>query len=59
MENVLTAVREVFGNLNPREDVTLERLSELTIEVRKKLEGSTEEDRRYVCVFSTPEPTKH
>lgn len=34
--------------LNPREEITIERLSELTLEVRKKIEGATEEERRYV-----------
>ncbi|KAJ9661721.1 peroxin [Coniosporium apollinis] len=46
MAKVTAAVEEVFGSLNPREDITLERLSELTLEVRKRVEGSTEEDRR-------------
>ncbi|KAK7707316.1 peroxin [Botryosphaeria dothidea] len=46
MEKVLSAVMDVFGPLNPREEITLERLSELTLEVRKKVEGATEEERR-------------
>ena len=46
MAAVVKAVKEVFGPINPREDVTLERLSELIVEVRKKVEGVTEEDRR-------------
>ncbi|KAK7539047.1 Peroxin-3 [Phyllosticta citricarpa] len=46
MERVLEAVKEVFGPLNPREEISLERLSELTLEVRKKIEGGTEEERR-------------
>ena len=45
MESVVKAVKEVFGPLNPREDITLQRLSELTVEVRKKVEGATEEER--------------
>ncbi|KAL1980389.1 hypothetical protein VTN96DRAFT_4205 [Rasamsonia emersonii] len=45
-EKVQAAVEEVFGPLNPREDITLERLSQLTLEVRKKVEGATEEERR-------------
>lgn len=45
MEAVVQAVKEVFGPLNPREDITLQRLSELTVEVRKKVEGATEEER--------------
>lgn len=51
MEEVQTAVSETFGPLNPREDISLSRLSELTVEVRKKVEGSTEEDRRHVSLM--------
>lgn len=46
LEKVLAAVTEVFGPLNPREDLSLEKLSELTVEVRKRVEGATEQDRR-------------
>jgi peroxin-3 len=46
MDVVVEAVKEVFGPLNPREEITLERLSQLTIEVRKRIEGSTDEERR-------------
>ncbi|KAF2841483.1 putative peroxisomal membrane protein [Patellaria atrata CBS 101060] len=46
MEKVKKAVKEVFGPLDPREDITLERLSELTLEARKKIEGVTEEERK-------------
>ncbi len=46
MNKVEVAVKDIFGPLNPREDVTLERLSELTLEVRKKVEGITEQERR-------------
>ncbi|KAH8702565.1 putative peroxisomal membrane protein [Talaromyces proteolyticus] len=46
MEKVRTAVEEVFGSLNPREDITLVRLSSLILDVRKRVEGATEEDRR-------------
>ncbi|USP78582.1 hypothetical protein yc1106_05856 [Curvularia clavata] len=46
IEKVRTAVQEVFGLLNPREEITLEKLSELTLEVRKRVEGATEEERR-------------
>ncbi|KAI9741888.1 MAG: peroxin [Cirrosporium novae-zelandiae] len=45
-EQVEAAVKEVFGPRSPREDITLLRLSELTIEVRKRVEGVTEEERR-------------
>ncbi|PSN60180.1 Peroxin-3 [Corynespora cassiicola Philippines] len=46
MEKVRAAVKEVFGKVNPREEMTIERLSELTLEVRKRVEGATEEERR-------------
>ncbi|OJI98986.1 hypothetical protein ASPVEDRAFT_38463 [Aspergillus versicolor CBS 583.65] len=47
MEEVQTAVEEVFGSLNPRDDISFEKLSELTLQVRKKVEGNTEEDRKH------------
>lgn len=46
MKKVEAAVTEVFGPLNPREDISLERISHLIVEVRKKVEGATEEERR-------------
>ncbi|OKL62578.1 hypothetical protein UA08_02799 [Talaromyces atroroseus] len=46
MESVRAGVEDVFGALNPREDITLDRLSELILDVRKRVEGATEEDRR-------------
>ena len=55
MEKVEAAVKEVFGPLNPREDVSLERLSSLIVEVRKKVEGTTEEERRSAH-FQIPQP---
>jgi peroxin-3 len=45
MTNVIKAVKEVFGPINPREDLTLEKLSQLAVEVRKRVEGATEEER--------------
>lgn len=48
---VRSTVEEVFGALNPREDITLKRLSELVLEVRKHVEGATEEDRRLALKF--------
>lgn len=47
MDKVKEAVTEVFGPVNPREDMTQERFSELTLAVRKKVEGATSEERRY------------
>lgn len=46
MEQTEAAVKEVFGSLTPREDITLEHLSRLVLEVRKKVEGASEEERR-------------
>lgn len=48
MDEVQAAVTEVFGPLNPREDISLSKLSELILQVRGKIEGKTEEDRKYV-----------
>lgn len=45
MHAVVQAVKEVFGPINPREDLTLEQLSDLCVEVRKRVEGSTEYER--------------
>ncbi|KAL8704493.1 MAG: hypothetical protein Q9225_008086 [Loekoesia sp. 1 TL-2023] len=46
MEKVETAVKAVFGPLNPREDIPLEKLSTLILEVRRRVEGATAEERR-------------
>ena len=46
MGRVEAAVKEVFGPLNPREDISLERLSSLILDVRRKVEGATPEERR-------------
>lgn len=46
MLKVQGAVKEVFGPLSPRDDITLERFAELTLEVRKRVEGVTEADRQ-------------
>ncbi|KAK3169406.1 hypothetical protein OEA41_008789 [Lepraria neglecta] len=46
MGRVETAVKEVFGPLNPREDISLERMSSLILDVRRKVEGATPEERR-------------
>lgn len=43
---VEAAVQEVFGPLSPREEITFQRLSELIIETREKVEGETEDLRR-------------
>lgn len=46
MDKVSAAVKEVFGAVNIREDVTMERLADLIMQVRKKVEGSTDAERR-------------
>ncbi|KAJ5609669.1 hypothetical protein N7528_010236 [Penicillium herquei] len=46
MERVQPAVEEAFGPLNPREDISMSKLSELTLQIRRKVEGNTEEERR-------------
>ena len=45
MQRVESAVRTVFGTLSPRDLVSFERFSELTLEVRKLVEGATPEER--------------
>lgn len=47
MDEVQAAVSEAFGPLNPRDDISLSQLSELTLRIRMKVEGNTEEERRY------------
>lgn len=46
MERVESAVRTVFGSLSPRDLVSFDRIAELTLEVRRLVEGSTPEERR-------------
>lgn len=46
MEKVEAAVKAVFGPINPREDIPLEKLSALILEVRRRVEGATAEERR-------------
>lgn len=45
MLKVQVAVKETFGGLSIRDDISMERFSELTLEVRKRVEGATEEER--------------
>lgn len=46
MNRVESAVRTIFGNLSPRDLLSFERISELTVEVRKLVEGATPAERR-------------
>ncbi|KAL5094476.1 hypothetical protein Trisim1_007060 [Trichoderma cf. simile WF8] len=43
MQRVESSVRTVFGSLSPRDLVTFDRVSQLTAEVRKLIEGSANE----------------
>jgi peroxin-3 len=45
LTKIRDAVTEVFGSISPTEAVTAARISELTLIVRRKIEGSTEEER--------------
>lgn len=45
LAKVRTAVEEVFGNISPNEGITQQRLRDLILDVRKKVEGSTEQER--------------
>ena len=46
MDRVMAVVKEVFGTVNIREDITLERLANLIMQCRTRIEGATEEERR-------------
>ncbi len=46
MHRVESAVRSVFAALSPRDLISFERFSDLTMEVRKQIEGATPEERR-------------
>lgn len=45
-EKVEAAVTEAFKNISPKDDVSFQQLADLTLEVRKQVEGSTEEERK-------------
>ncbi|KAH7393227.1 Peroxin-3 [Cadophora sp. MPI-SDFR-AT-0126] len=46
MLKVEAAVKDVFSTISPRDDISMQRFSELTLEVRKKVEGATEAERK-------------
>ncbi|KAF7507193.1 hypothetical protein GJ744_010875 [Endocarpon pusillum] len=46
LSEVQAAVTEVFGTISPTEAISPTRLSELTLQVRQKIEGSTPAQRR-------------
>lgn len=58
MDRVAAAVKEVFGAVNIREDITMERLADLIMQVRKKVEGSTDAERRQLRWLSYLLPSK-
>jgi peroxin-3 len=45
LAKVRQAVEEAFGGISPNEGITAARLSDLVLEVRRKVEGSTEQER--------------
>ncbi|OHE96106.1 peroxin-3 [Colletotrichum orchidophilum] len=45
-QRVEAAVRQVFGHLSPRDLLSFQQFSELTLAVRKAVEGATPEERR-------------
>ncbi|KAH6610330.1 peroxin-3 protein [Trichoderma cornu-damae] len=46
MHRVESSVRSVFGSLSPRDLVTFDRVSQLTAEVRRLIEGGADDDER-------------
>ncbi|KAG6015669.1 hypothetical protein E4U41_004581, partial [Claviceps citrina] len=58
MHRVESAVRTVFGSLSPRDLLSLDRFSELTMEVRKLVEGASVDERRQAdwLAFLLPPP---
>ena len=45
MTKARTAVEDVFGSVSPTEGITAARLSELVLNVRRQVEGSSEQER--------------
>ena len=46
LQKVEAAVRNCVGTLKPNESISFERVSSLIIEIRKEVEGATDEERR-------------
>ncbi|GAO19601.1 hypothetical protein UVI_02063760 [Ustilaginoidea virens] len=59
MSRVDSAVRSVLGSLSPRDLLSFDRFSELTMEVRKLVEGSTADERRRTDWLSVLLPPRH
>lgn len=45
-EQVEEAVNKAFANLSPRDDITFQQLADLILQVRKQVEGATEDERK-------------
>ena len=56
MMEVENAVQETFGSVKPTEDIALDRMSQLILDVRTEVEGSSPEERRLVCIASRHRP---
>ena len=56
MANVEDAVRGVFGSINPKADIPLDKISSLILDVRRVVEGATPEERRFVEVAGLSYP---
>lgn len=54
MKRVEEAVRDVFGHLSPRDLLSFDTFSQLTIEVRKKVEGPSERSK-WLSLLLPPE----
>lgn len=54
MAEVEAAVKEVFGTVKPTEDLPLNKLSSLILDVRRRVEGSTPQERKYVLHILHP-----
>lgn len=60
MHRVESAVRTVFGSLSPRDLVSFDRFTELTMQVRKLVEGSSTDERQKMdwLPFLLPPPNQ-
>ena len=45
-EKVEAAVAAAFAHTSPRDDISFQQLADLTLEIRKQVEGSTEQERK-------------
>lgn len=59
MQRVEAAVRTVFGALSPRDLLSFDRFGELTMEVRRLVEGSTPDERRASDWLKSILPPRH